>query len=296
ERRYFKLAKIELFSFPRLYWQAFGECKNFTIETRKGETKRVYQLKSVSLIEGYEMKRSEIWYGKRDLQFIGKVAYLRPGNFGGEKEQYQHFIDSSFQAITNSKIPHLIIDLRNNLGGDDAFSDYLVSYIADRPFHWNSEFTLKTSAILKAHVKEHYDTNEPFWQSVIKNENGSIYPYQFEEYQPKPVGKRFEGNVWVLVNRQSHSQSTVTAAQIQDYGFATVVGEETGEFPSLHASQYSYKLPHTGIDVKISKGYIVRVNGSKKGEGVIPDVYIKDHLLDENDEILDGLLKLIERK
>ena len=36
--------------------------------------------------------------------------------------------------------------------------------------------------------------------------------------------------------------------------------------------------------------------GSKKAEGVIPDIYIRDHLLDENDEILDGLLKIIENK
>jgi len=55
-------------------------------------------------------------------------------------------------------------------------------------------------------------------------------------------------------------------------------------------------LPHTGIDVKISKGFIVRVNGSKKAEGVIPDIYIKDQLLDENDEILNGLIKQIEKK
>jgi len=38
------------------------------------------------------------------------------------------------------------------------------------------------------------------------------------------------------------------------------------------------------------------VNGSKKREGVIPDIYIKDHLLDEDDEILDGLLKQIKDK
>lgn len=49
-----------------------------------------------------------------------------------------------------------------------------------------------------------------------------------------------------------------------------------------------------GIPVKVSKGYIVRVNGSTEEQGVLPDVFIKDHLLDENDEILDGLLEKME--
>ena len=100
--------------------------------------------------------------------------------------------------------------------------------------------------------------------------------------------------VYVLVNRQSHSQATVTAAQIQDYGFATIVGEETGEYPSLYASIFQFKLPNTQIPVNVSKGKIVRVNGSTAETGVIPDIYIKDHLLDEEDEILEGLLKQIE--
>lgn len=294
ERQYFKLAKIELFSFPRLYWQAFGEQKRFEIEIKKDHKTQKYQLQSIDLIQDYEMKRDELWYAKRELQFLPHTAYVRPGNFSGDEQEYKRFIDSAFVEINNKKLPFLIIDLRNNLGGDDSFSDYLVSYIADRPFRWNSEFTLKTSAILKTHVRENYDTSNPFWQSVLTHDAGNTYPYEFDAYEPQPKTKRYAGKTYVLINRQSHSQSAVTAAQIQDYEFATLVGEETGDFPSLYASQYSYNLPHTRINVKIAKGYIVRVNGSKKAEGVIPDIYIKDHLLDDNDEILDGLLKQIK--
>lgn len=293
ERHYFKLAKIELISFPRLYWQAFGEQKEFEIEIQNKGTIEKHKIKAIAVIEGYEMKRNEIYYEKSELQFLNDAAYLKPGNFSGNQQDYRGFIDSSFVEINSKNLPNLIIDLRNNLGGDDSFSDYLVSYIADIPFRWNSEFTLKTSSILKAHVQKNYDTTNPFWQSVLTHADGSIYPYEFEEYNPQPKEKRYSGEVYVLVNRQSHSQSAVTAAQIQDYKFATIVGEETGDSPSLFASQYGYTLPHTGIEVKIAKGYIVRVNGSKKPEGVIPEIFIKDHLLDDHDEILNGLLKKI---
>ena len=45
----------------------------------------------------------------------------------------------------------------------------------------------------------------------------------------------------------------------------------------LHIIIYIY-LPNTKIPVKILKGYMVRVNKSKKPEGVKPEITIKDHL------------------
>jgi C-terminal processing protease CtpA/Prc len=90
--------------------------------------------------------------------------------------------------------------------------------------------------------------------------------------------------------------AAVAAAEIKDYRFATIVGEETGDFPTLHASQFSYTLPITGVLVKVPKGYIVRPNGNEVLKGVIPDIKIRDHLLDEKDEILNKLLETLRRK
>ena len=291
ERTYLKNAKIEMYSFPRLYWQVFGKQDDFQVEILSNGNVKKHSIKAVNLIEGYEMKRSEVLNAKMDLKFFDKSAYLNPGNFSGDEQKYRNFIDSAFAEIKYSHSKNLIIDLRNNGGGNDSFSDYLVSYFANKPFRWNSEFTLKTSQFLKEHTRKHNDTTDAYFQEILTHKNGEIYHYEFDEYLPQPKQKRFDGEVYVLVNRQSHSQSAVTASQIQDYKFGTIVGEETGDFPTLYASQIQYTLPNTEIVVKVSKGQIVRVNGSKKQEGVIPDIVIKDHLLDEEDEILYGLLK-----
>jgi len=296
ERLYFKNAKIELYSFPRYYWQVFGKQDDFEIEIHSNGAIKKHLLKAVNLIEGYEMKRTEVLNAQMKLKFFEKSAYLNLGNFSGDEQKYQQFIDSAFVKIKEKNSKNLIIDLRNNAGGDNSFSDYLVSYFADKPFKWNSRFTLKTSKFLKEHVRQHNDTTDVYWQKVLSQKNGTIYDYEFDEYQPQPKRKRFNGKVYVLVNRQSHSQSAVTAAQIQDYKFGIIVGEETGDYPSLYASQFQYVLPKTGISVKVSKGYIVRINGSTKEQGVIPDIFIKDHLLDENDEILNGVFKKLDYK
>ena len=53
-------------------------------------------------------------------------------------------------------------------------------------------------------------------------------------------------------------------------------------------------FPNTKIPVKVPKGYMVRVNKSKKTEGVKPEITIKDHLLDDEDEILETLLQRLD--
>ncbi|SDQ51475.1 S41 family peptidase [Flagellimonas zhangzhouensis] len=295
ERTYFKKAKIELTSFPRLYWQVFGEQQQFGVDIKENDSTTSYTLSAINLIDDYEMKREEVIQSQMELKIINDVAYLKPGAFGGDESKFRKFIDSSFAVIKNKQFKNLIIDLRNNPGGDDSFSDYLVSYIADKPFKWNASFNLKTSKILKDHVRKRYDTTQVFWKEVLSHKDGDIYEYPFENYQPQKENQRFNGKVYVLVNRQSHSQATLTAAQIQDYGFGTIVGEETGEYASLIASIFQIELPNTKIPVYISKGRIIRVNGNAEPKGVIPDILIQDHLLDEKDEIMEGLLQRLNR-
>lgn len=297
ERVYFKNAQIENLSLPRFYWLVFGESKGFKIKVKQNGKTLIYNLKAIKAIEDFEMKRIDIL--KHSMKFkslLNSIAYIQPGDFGGDLKKYKKFIDSSFTEIKSKSYKNLIIDLRNHSGGDDSFGDYLVSYIANKPFKWNSKFQLKTSKQLKEHTKKNRDTTLAYWKSVLNHKNGKIYSYDFDFYKPQPKNKSFKGEAYVLINRQSYSQSTVTAAQIQDYGFATIVGEETGEYPNLYASIYNYQLPNTKISVDVSKGKITRVSGVDNMCGVIPDIIIKDHLLDEKDEILTKLIKIIKNK
>jgi len=295
ERPYFSNAFLEGFSFPRYYWQVFGTQENFSVTLQEDGHPKTYTLAAIPAIEAYEMRRNEVINSTQKLQFYEQAAYLSPGAFSGALEEYKSFIDSAFTAINTRKSANLIIDLRNNPGGDDAFSDYLVGYLARQPFQWNSSFRLKTSEALKAHIRAKQDTTAAFWKRALNRPNGTQYAYRFEPTSPQPEHLRYTGKVYALINRQSYSQAAVTAAQLQDYKLATLVGEETADYPSLYASVFRYTLPITGIEVQIAKGYIVRVNGSERAEGVLPDLFIRDHLLDEEDEILNQLLKHLSK-
>ena len=296
ETPYFKNAKLEFWSFPRLYWQLFGQRDSFKIAILKEEKIIDAEVAAVDLISDFEMKRTEIVSSDRLFKLYKNAAYVKPGNFSGDVKEYKAFIDSVFTELNNIKRNNLIVDLRNNAGGHNEFSDYLVSYFADKPFKWHSKFTLKSSSILKAQTRLNNDTTDLYFKKILEQENGATYEYLFENYKPQNESARFKGNVYVLINRHSYSMAAVTAAMIQDYKFATIVGEQTGDFPTLYASQFQYTLPNTGIVVKVPKGYMIRPNGTEYKGGVIPDVFIKDHLIDDNDEILEGLLKQLKEQ
>ena len=293
ERPYFKLAKIEFYSFPRYYWQVFGKQDSYRVRIKNRAGVRTVVLQSIDANADFESKRTEIYQSERQLKYFDQVAYLNPGAFSGNEPEFQSFIDSVFVDIKQQKSRHLIIDLRNNTGGNDSFSDYMVSYFADKPFRWCSDFEIRSSKLLKELTRKYNDTTTTYNKEILSKRDGEVYAPALKLYQPQPAQKRYKGKIYVLVNRLSISQSTVTAAQIKDYGWGMIVGEETGEYPSLYASVLQYPLPNTSIVVTISKGRITRVSGSRREEGLIPDILIRDHLLDENDEILDELLKMI---
>ncbi|MEW9798268.1 S41 family peptidase [Alteromonas sp. CYL-A6] len=295
ERHYLKNAKLEVLSFPRYYWYVKGEKDHFTVTLRINNELRVHTISSIPVVDGFEAKKDEVLRAQQEVRFFDDIAYLNPGHFSGDETQYKQFIDNAFETINNQHSATLIIDLRNNAGGDDAFSDYLVAYLADAPFKWNARFRLRTSALLKQDTKQHRDLSDPYWKSIMAHQDGVRYDFEFAPTLPVDSVRRYAGKVYVLINRQTHSQASVTAAQIKDYGWGITVGEETGDYPTLYASQFSYTLPNTGITVRISKGYIVRVSGSEKQHGVLPDIPIRDHLLDSTDEILSGLLSRLKQ-
>ncbi len=295
EREYFKKAKIEFWSFPRLFFQLNGRKDNWDVQIKNKNNEMInLEVGSISVMDYEVNRKGELVNPKKTVKLYGDIAYLNAGQFGSNQtngeELFKKFIDSTFTVIKEHKVKKLIIDLRNNPGGHNAYSDYLISYIANKPFRWYSDFSVKTSKILKEHTLLQTDTTDGYSRKILKNVDGQIFKYDFPSYNPVAKSKRYNGNVYVLVNRQTYSMAAVSAALIQDYKFGKIVGEETGDVPTLYASQFSYTLPQTGITVKVPKGYIVRVNGDKELKGVKPDIYIQDHLLDDNDEILDGLL------
>ena len=306
-------------SFPILLGFALGDVDKVVLTVRKPSGEIVTaDLPAVTLAQRAEIGRAhptaslDTDFSTPAFEVLPQgVGYLRPGPFaeqaGGTPDastdydtaKFEAFIDRSFERLLASGVTDLIIDLRNNPGGDNSFSDLMVAWFADRPFRFASSFQLKASAETKAWyaARNAEAAQDGMLKALADAEaaqaNGSRYVYDLPMNAPR-TGARFPGRVHVLVNRSSFSNAASVAAMIQDYGFGQVLGEETADVPTTYASVLTFALPATGIVVTYPKSRIIRPNGDETLVGVVPDRLIARPAIGEtNDSVLEEAVRLI---
>jgi C-terminal processing protease CtpA/Prc len=114
-----------------------------------------------------------------------------------------------------------------------------------------------------------------------------------DPYPPRSDSLSFEGRVFALIDRFSYSNAAAVASILQDYDFATLIGEETSFNPSNCGGTHTFDLPHTQIEVVYPKMCGVRPSGDTSPHGVIPDYEVKQDYFTEEDEILQAALRII---
>jgi C-terminal processing protease CtpA/Prc len=300
---------IDLITFSRVYWWIYGNGNQYAvnIKHKEGNVRRVI-IKAIQASD-YEQKASKkksVFRTDREFKFIGNIAYLHPGIFinnqsGGstseqktfETNEFISFIDSSFREIHKARSRSLIIDLRGNPGGDNAFSDPMIAYFATKPFWFCSEFNVKTSRITKQFWKDVKDSSlQDLKNQILTRKDGEIFKVSFQNYSPRTDSLRFEGKVYVLIDRYSYSNTVSTAAIIQEYKFGVIIGEPTADVASSYGATHEFKLPNSQLSVTYPKAFIVRPNGDRTLKGVTPDIIV-ENAFKEADEILDFTIKYI---
>jgi C-terminal processing protease CtpA/Prc len=250
----------------------------------------------------------------RDAKLLdGHIAYLRPGPFynveaktGAEEwdvSGFREFIDHAFDQFLAAGASRLIIDLRGNPGGDKLFSDVMVAWFAGRPFRFASQFKIKVSAetIAANSARIEHDAaaagpvSREFAELYARHGIGDLADFAIAETAPR-AGKRFEGKVFVLIDRQSYSNAVAVAALVQDYRFGVIVGEATSDMATTYGAMEQFALDHTGLKVGYPKARIVRPNGDLRSRGVTPDIAIPVPIVQSpHDEELQHAIAIARR-
>lgn len=287
------------YDFPMYLWVELGEVADFDILLRKpgGKTLKL----RVPARTGAEMKTFaaaqppglSLDTPMRDAKILeNNVGYLRPGPFynaeaktGAEQwdvSGFRSFIDGAFVKFNAAKVERLIIDLRGNPGGDNLFSDVMVAWFADRPFRFFSQFKVRVSPQstkanadrLENDAEAAGPVSRQYAAMYEKAKPGDIVDFELPLTEPRQ-DERFRGKVFLLVDRQSYSNTVAVAALVQDYGFGKILGEETSDMATTYGAMEQFKLPNTGIAVGYPKARIVRPNGDLHSRGVTPDIAIR---------------------
>jgi hypothetical protein len=185
-------------------------------------------------------------------------------------------LETVFTQIHEDGVQNLIIDIRSNGGGYYEKVDFLMSYLTGQPYQ-------ECAWYLQA----------PLGGNLPAGPRKSVC----EIRKPFNTSLRFKGKIYLLVGSDTFSAAITFATILQDYGLATLIGEETSDTASYCAFiSAPFPLPRTGLNFILSTRCSVRPSGVLDDLPVIPDIVVKTTIEDQiagRDPVLEYTLNLI---
>lgn len=209
-------------------------------------------------------------YAKKDhyyKQLSDDVGFIYLAHFDIEPEDFENFIDQTFATIRQQNIKQLIIDIRDNPGGNTDTVTYLAKHLANKPFRLISK------------LKEKLNAENRGWFNY-KGDIGDILISDWDDYEsPMSDDVRFTGKTFLLIGPVTYSASIVLATTLKDNNIATLVGETTGGYANQSAQGNLFNLPHSELRAYITTRMLVRPSGDLSRHGVLPHYNINDYNL-----------------
>jgi hypothetical protein len=300
---------------PPLLWAEYGALDQFDLDLgRNGRVTKVRvpartRAEVMAAMQGQSAMLDLDW-DKRDFRVMPNgVGYLRPGPFYNNEPNavnmwdtapFRSFIDKAFSAFLAARVRSVVIDIRDNPGGDNSFSDLMVSWYASKPYRFASDFRIRMSpAAVETNAKrvalapnDREAISYKLAAAYAHHRMGDVFSFDIPEAFPR-AGERFTGRVYLLQNRHSYSNTVQVAALSQDYGFARILGEETSDLATTMGAMEQFTLPRTGIEVGFPKALIIRANGNLAPRGVVPDIAIETPVIEPaSDPVLAQALQI----
>ena len=212
---------------------------------------------------------------------IGLITY----NSCTDYDTFKEFIEQTFKEIKEKNITKLIIDIRENSGGDSELNDLLLPYFTTTPFQQSSGRYWKVSNQAKIAYKNNPVYEKNFGQEFMKlynqSENQSIIE-SFEEELIQPIKPKnyFTGKTCVLIGPNTFSSANFLADAIKTYKLSTLIGSATGELTNDFGEVINFTLPNSDNYIYVSSTYDIGANGNPTlYEPVYPDIQTKKDAL-----------------
>lgn len=269
---------------------------SFTIEFIHPELK---SRKKTVAIAGLDFNQYKKFYNERlgykpplEFRYLkNNIAYLRISSFlkwhrDDFKQDFNSLYDSIFRQLKQKNTKNLILDLRNNEGGDGT-GEKLITYLLNKPYK-HYDFT-EEKFIGYPPVLNYLENGKDlfFIDSLVYRTSDGMYRLKEEYYtdlykNQQPNKDHYNGKIYVLINGASGSMASVVATFLKANKRATFIGEESGGTMEGNTSDSYAKLelPNTKIRIEIPLTKKVNNVDFAKGHGVFPDFIISGNIED----------------
>ena len=208
-------------------------------------------------------------------------------------DAYNQFLAKTFKNIRQDNIHSLIIDVRGNFGGWPKIASRLFHYISESHFKTLGMSSMKVSNAYRNNLfrrypglredkpyipqRRHYvDLNE-----IILGEPGTYVDEDiFFNEKPETEKWEFNGDCYLLTNRDTYSAASNFASTFQCYQMGVIIGEETGGTKILRANAIYEELTRSGLIVAMSTTKMFATCFSQDLQGVKPEIQFTPSALD----------------
>jgi hypothetical protein len=244
------------------YWKVFGAPASFDLQwAGAAATQRVAGSARLPQLLADESSFARQFR----LQYVGDqpAAVLTLGTFAWpDEQQVLDFTRDAFMKIHDRHVHTLIIDVRDNGGGNDAeWIEGVMPYIATRPFRTASR------------VRKRVVVADPAKHETL----GSVVERPVDAWFPPGRGNpKFKGQVYVVTGTGTYSSAVVFANVTQDFGFARIAGPAGSARASVSGGARRTTLTHTGLIVVAPRFVLERPSGAHEPELFTPDIDFDD--------------------
>ena len=224
-----------------------------------------------------------------------------------------------FEEIRKKKVETLVIDLRQNGGGDLELGNYITSYLAGGENFKGYGEGLKISNSNKIIFKETHQLIDSLYQlkygkpipdGVFTEENlatdyvrkdfykkqktpNSIYSLERPNWQ-------FRGKVYIISGSNTGSAASMFTVQMKDNGLAEIIGVPPANQPTGSTVVLPLELPNTKRQISVSTHFFTRPDSNKHNVPYLEiDHYFpltKKDYFESRDRAMEYIIEQIELK
>ena len=198
------------------------------------------------------------------------------------------FLKEMFNEIAENNINTLVIDVRDNPGGNSLLCDQLLSWLKPVDEIRDGGGSIRFSKLWEAQYPELAKNVKAYFQEKgLPYPFGELYDGDYtdgdEDTMEKSISEMFvmnhsrdslfTGKVIFLQGKGTFSSAGQLITTAVDNGIGMVIGANSTYAPSNYGDCLYWELPNTHVQGSISHKYFYRADESKRGEIVlVPDV------------------------
>ena len=225
---------------------------------------------------------------------IGLIDYRRCVGL----ELFRTFLREAFSAIRSRRMRAVIVDIRNNSGGDSDLNNELWNYLTAKTYTQFGPIVMRSSDYLKQRYG-HSKYVEIYGPEAWAAPDGTLITYPQSKIgfiHPPPNPLRFDGPVALLIGPRTFSSALDCALAAKGYGLATLIGEETSEPVNTTGEVVKIATRFSGITGSFTTKYFTPPKPAPAGRGVIPDIEVRttlDDVIARRDPVLARAIRVL---